>query len=86
MTPPEHLSFFSDTSLTKIADITGFDIIFNKNKGKAVNLGFLFYKLKRIFPNLVPEFILKFFKLKYVKRIFVYVPTQDIKYAVLKKV
>lgn len=85
MTPPEHLSFFGTRSFKKLVEKTGFKIIYNSSKGKWANVGFIFYKLKRIFPKLVPQAFINFFNKKYTSKLAVYVPTFDVKYVVLQK-
>ena len=85
MTPPEHLSFFTDRSFRKMAEITGFEIVSSQNMGKTANLGFILYKIKRIIPWLVPQSFIDLFRKGILSKIYLYVPTGDIKYLVLKK-
>ena len=85
MTPPEHLGFFSKKSFEKLADKHNYTIVNYESKGKWVNLAFLMYKLKRIFPKLIPSLFIKIFQTKYTSNWSVYVPTNDIQYLILKK-
>ncbi|MCI0471678.1 MAG: hypothetical protein L0Y73_08480, partial [Candidatus Aminicenantes bacterium] len=61
------------------------DIIKRMKKGKWVNVGFIFYKLKRIFPRLIPGFIVRFFDLPLARRWALYAPTADIQYLIIRK-
>lgn len=86
VTPPEHLSFFNKKSMIQLFEKElGTTIEYRTSKGKWVNIGFLFYKLKRIFPKLVPVFVLKFFGLPILEKLSLYIPTGDIQYLVIKK-
>lgn len=86
MTPPEHLSFFTQKS---------FRLFFEKklncrmiqweSKGKWANVGFLLHKIKAVLPHLIPNGLIKLFELKYTKRWALYVPTGDIQYVVVQK-
>jgi 2-polyprenyl-3-methyl-5-hydroxy-6-metoxy-1,4-benzoquinol methylase len=86
ITPPEHLSFFNKRSMIQLFEKElDAKIEYRTSKGKWVNIGFLFYKLKRIFPKLVPKFVIKFFGLPVMEKLSIYVPTGDIQYLVIKK-
>lgn len=86
ITPPEHLSFFNKKSMIQLFEKElNASIKYRTSKGKWVNIGFLFYKLKRIFPKLVPKFVIKFFGLPVMEKLSIYVPTGDIQYLVIKK-
>lgn len=84
MTPPEHLSFFSRRSLLELFKPLGFELMYYRSLGKWVNLGFLIYKIGRVFPGFgrlrlqerIPGFM---------SMIPLYVPTQDIFYSILRK-
>ena len=81
MTPPEHLGFFSGTSIAFLfKNKLGCRILESKSSGKWANTGFIFYKLKRIFPRLVPGGVVKWFQGKRTGRWSLYVPTGDIRY------
>lgn len=85
LTPPEHLGFFSKQTIRTLAGILNLTVEESFSKGKWVNVGFLFYKLKRIFPNLIPVSLINLFQKKYSSKISIFVPTNDIQYIVLKK-
>lgn len=85
MTPPEHLSFFSRSSMEYLfQDHHGAEIIEWKTLGKKVNIGFLLYKIKRVLP-LFPSFLLKVFDNTRLSSLSMYVPTSDIQYVVIRK-
>ena len=83
MTPPEHLCFFDKKSMNTMIEKTNGKIDYWETKGKWVNLAFLFYKVKRIFPKLIPQFLIDFIK-KYFNKISLYIPTNDIQYTIFK--
>lgn len=86
MTPPEHLAFFSGKSISYLLEKKmNCQILERKTRGKWANAGFFFYKLKRIFPRLVPAFWLRLFQLKYTRNLAFYVPTGDIRYIAVRK-
>ena len=86
MTPPEHLSFFSNESFIKIVDLhVKAKIINSKLKGKWANLGFIAYKINKIKPKWFPSFLLYPLQSSLLRKINIYVPTGDIRYLVLKK-
>lgn len=80
MTPPEHLCFFSRTSMEKIVQDLGFKKHIWKSQGKWVNIGFLFYKLNRVFPYLVPQSLVNFIRKRKISRWVIYIPTGDVQY------
>lgn len=83
MTPPEHLCFFEKKSINELIKKTDGQMISWTSKGKWVNIAFLFYKVKRIFPKLIPQFFVNFLK-KYFNKVSVYIPTLDILYTSIK--
>lgn len=86
MTPPEHSGFFPKRSLEYLfEDRLNCKIRKWENKGKWANLGFLFYKLKRIFPTYLPRLISRLSESKYSKSWSIYIPTYDIQYVVIQK-
>jgi 2-polyprenyl-3-methyl-5-hydroxy-6-metoxy-1,4-benzoquinol methylase len=85
MTPPEHLGFFGKTTLSKLLSNNGFTVTKWTTKGKWVGLGFLFYKVNRIFPKLCPAWLVSVVKKSIFSRIPLYIPTQDIQYVVARK-
>ncbi|MCB0378301.1 MAG: class I SAM-dependent methyltransferase [Bdellovibrionales bacterium] len=84
MTPPEHLTFFSKKSLARLFQPLDFKTVVFFRRGKWANFAFLLYKLGRVFPGFgrlklhekLPKFL---------SRRSLYVPTNDIFYAVLQK-
>jgi SAM-dependent methyltransferase len=86
MTPPEHLGFFSKQSITYLLEKKmACRIQAHRSLGKWANTGFILYKLKRIFPRLVPGFLPRFFQSKYTRNLGLYVPTGDIQYVAARK-
>jgi len=84
MTPPEHVSFLSPAALHRLAASFGGKVCHRMNCGKWVNLGFLIYKLGRVFPGFVPARAVKFLLRTAVSRVPLYVPTGDIMYAAIE--
>lgn len=86
MTPPEHLGFFDKKTIHFLFEkkING-KVVHLKTKGKRANVGFLFYKLKRIFPRLIPGFLIRLFQTQLLRKLSVYVPTGDVQYAIIHK-
>ncbi len=86
MTVPEHLVFFRRESLVRLLrDGLGLEPVRWTTRGKWANLGFLFYKLKRVFPRLVPQGLIAAFRAPLLRKLAVYVPTGDIQYAAARK-
>jgi len=86
MTPPEHLSFFSEKSIKYLFNyVHNCKLEYFSSKGKKVNVGFLLYKIKKKFPMLISSTIIKLFSKKAIRGWSVYVPTGDIIYTVLRK-
>lgn len=83
MTPPEHLCFFDKRSIEELAYKLDGKVFYWDTKGKWVNIAFLFYKIKRVFPSLVPQYFIDFLR-KYFSRISLYIPTGDIQYVGIK--
>jgi len=84
MTPPEHVSFFSALALDRLASSFGGRVCRRMNRGKWTNMGFLIYKLHRVFPELVPRRAIKFLQKAAISRVPVYVPTGDIMYVAIE--
>lgn len=81
MTPPEHLGLFSLPSLTWLLERRlGLTIVETFAAGKWVNVGFLTYKLGRMFPGLVPPWLATRLRDTRLGRASLYVPTNDIRY------
>jgi 2-polyprenyl-3-methyl-5-hydroxy-6-metoxy-1,4-benzoquinol methylase len=86
MTPPEHLSFFSKRSMNYLAEmLLESEMVYWSSKGKWANVGFILYKIKRIMPSLVPNWLIKIFQKRFVRNLAIYVPTGDILYSVVRK-
>lgn len=85
MTPPEHLSFFNKSSIIQLfKDEFGCNIKLISPKGKWVNLGFLMYKLDKVFKNKITGILKKIFSGR-LSHIPLYIPTNDIVYVVVQK-
>jgi 2-polyprenyl-3-methyl-5-hydroxy-6-metoxy-1,4-benzoquinol methylase len=85
MTPPEHLGFFSHRTLTKLLEEKlSLKTTRLFSTGKWVNVGFLFYKLRRVFPR-IPRGVVTAIQRSPLGDASVYVPTLDIQYAVAVK-
>jgi 2-polyprenyl-3-methyl-5-hydroxy-6-metoxy-1,4-benzoquinol methylase len=86
MTPPEHLNFFTNKSFKYLFEKEfKCKVRYRQNKGKWANIGFIFYKIKRIFPKLIPTWLIRLFQNKFTKYWSLYVPTGDIQYLVVQK-
>lgn len=86
MTPPEHMGFFSSKSSRHLFEkALSFRIVHREVAGKWANLGFLVYKLRRVFPALVPERLENAFIVSRIGGLPLYVPTHDIQYIVAQK-
>lgn len=86
LTPPEHLCFFDKKTMKYLFDEshkTKVDKWFSR--GKWVNFGFLLYKLKRIFPWMVPKFAIRMFQKGILGKFSLYIPTGDVQYVAIKK-
>jgi len=86
MTPPEHLGFFSPRSFDWLLERElGLEIVSSFAAGKWVNVGFLSYKLQRVFSELVPTQLVRALQESPLSRMPVYVPTHDIRYIAAQK-
>lgn len=86
MTPPEHLGFFSRRSLAYVLERRmGLKIVASNASGKWANLGFLTYKLRRVFPDVVPARLVERFRESAAAALSVYVPTLDVRYVAARK-
>ena len=86
MTPPEHLGFFSAKSATHLLEeVLAMEIVESFTRGKWVNAGFLAYKLRRVFPEFVPNWLVNGVKSSWIGNCSLYVPTQDIRYVTSRK-
>jgi SAM-dependent methyltransferase len=86
MTPPEHLGFFNESSLRFLLERdSGLTILSSESSGKWANLGFLVYKLGRVFPGVVPARLVEQLRDSPLGTAAMYVPTADIRYVVARK-
>ena len=85
MTPPEHMSFLTKKSIEKIAFKLNLNLVHWQSKGKKVNVVFIFYKLRRIFPKIIPQKLIDFLGKTFLNKISIYVPTNDIQYFIFSK-
>jgi 2-polyprenyl-3-methyl-5-hydroxy-6-metoxy-1,4-benzoquinol methylase len=86
MTPPEHLGFFSARAFRWMLERElGMETVGSFVAGKWVNVGFLTYKLRRVFPDLVPQRLVSMVQDSLLGRASVYVPTRDIRYITARK-
>lgn len=86
MTPPEHIGFFSRATLQTLLGRCGFLETGWRTCGKWINLGFLAYKARRVFPELMPSGLVDALLQGRVGRAVIYVPTGDIQYIAAKSV
>jgi 2-polyprenyl-3-methyl-5-hydroxy-6-metoxy-1,4-benzoquinol methylase len=85
MTPPEHLSFFSTPSFAELFERQlGAEICYRRSFGKWVNLGFLAYKVGRVFAGPLPNLLMATTS-GLVGKLPVYVPTGDVAYVAVRK-
>lgn len=86
MTPPEHLGFFTRRAFEQAArQQADCELVYHRRLGKWANLAFIAYKVGRIAPRWFPMFLLKPLQLWPLKKLSMYVPTNDIQYVVLRK-
>jgi 2-polyprenyl-3-methyl-5-hydroxy-6-metoxy-1,4-benzoquinol methylase len=85
MTPPEHLGFFNQETLRFLLEqVLGLQTTCTEASGKWANLGFLAYKLRRVFP-IVPLGLVERVRDSAFGTTAVYVPTADIRYVAARK-
>jgi 2-polyprenyl-3-methyl-5-hydroxy-6-metoxy-1,4-benzoquinol methylase len=85
MTPPEHLGFFNRETLRFLLEqVLGLETTCSEASGKWANLGFLAYKLRRVFP-MVPAGLVARVRDSALGTTAVYVPTSDIRYVAARK-
>jgi len=86
MTPPEHLGFFNAASLRSLLERDlGLVMTASESSGKWTTVGFLVYKLGRVFPGIVPPRLLHGIRQSALGSTPVYVPTSDIRYVAARK-
>ena len=85
MTPPEHLSFFTQKAFKELADRLDMDIVEWKSRGKSANVGFILYKFNRVSNFKIPAPVIRLFEGPVLQKLHIYVPTGDIQYLVLQR-
>lgn len=86
MTPPEHLGFFTGKSFKAVFDGPApAQIVHRARRGKTANVGFVFYKARRVLPALVPQWLVNFVSNGPLGKRSIYVPTGDIQYVLAQK-
>lgn len=86
MTPPEHLGFFNRSSLSVLLERElGLRTASSSARGKWSNLGFVAYKLGRVFGPAVPRPLVDGLQRSRIGRTALYVPTGDIRYVAASK-
>jgi SAM-dependent methyltransferase len=86
MTPPEHLGFFNQQSLRFLLEgELGLEITRSTARGKWANVGFLVYKLRRVFPDIIPRRLSERVQKSAIATGAVYVPTADVRYVLARK-
>ncbi|MBR1257955.1 class I SAM-dependent methyltransferase [Bradyrhizobium sp. AUGA SZCCT0240] len=85
MTPPEHLGFFNVAIMDRLFAREGMTRVLAMSRGKWANVAFLAYKLRRVFPELLPESWIHRFGQSRFSRWCIYVPTRDVLYVVGQK-
>lgn len=86
MTPPEHLGFFGAATLGRAFRAVGLSPISFSSRGKWANLGFIFYKLGRVFPSLASSGLVDLMRKSILGRCCLYVPTGDVLYGLARRV
>ena len=84
MTPPEHICFYDRVTLERLLREYRFELQAWMTRGKHVNLGFLMYKLRRVFPELIPESLVKRLGRTRFGEVVLYAPTGDIQYVIAR--
>lgn len=85
MTPPEHVCFYDRKILRRLFAENGFEILIHKSLGKWTTVGFVVYKLGRVFDSSALQKLRKIVSAGAVGRIPLYIPTGDIQYLVARK-
>ena len=86
LTVPEHLGLFSQQSMTLLVnERLGFRLRHWSSRGKWANVGFVFYKARRVAPRLVPEVLVRGLQRTPWSTLSMYVPTGDIQYVAAEK-
>lgn len=85
MTPPEHIALYSHATLRRLAERMGLKETRWMTRGKWINLAFLIYKLGRVFPELVPQALIRALQKGRIGKLMLYIPTGDIQYMAARK-
>lgn len=85
MTPPEHICFYDRETLTKLFQYHGLSARDWMTRGKHANVGFLAYKARRMFPQLVHKSVVDWLGQSAVGNWTLYIPTGDIQYIAATK-
>jgi 2-polyprenyl-3-methyl-5-hydroxy-6-metoxy-1,4-benzoquinol methylase len=86
MTPPEHVSFFSPISLSHLFENRlKSAVVYSCARGKWVNLRFAFRKIQNVMPANGLSGFFRFCQSRLPANLSVYLPSHDIRYAVVKK-
>ena len=80
MTPPEHLTFFNKSSLTRMLEVLQLKTLRWFSRGKWANIGFITYKLGRVFPSLKNGKVYEAIRKSRIAGLCIYVPTGDVQY------
>lgn len=84
MTPPEHMGFFSNQTMRYLFG-KSYTIKHLQSRGKWTNLGFVVYKLGRVFPSLASNIFQGLLGQRALGKLPLYVPTKDILYLVAQR-
>lgn len=86
MIPPLHLGFFSSKSLYYLfCKINAAEFVREYSRGKWTNLGFIFYKIHQMSSKICPKILLEVISKSRFSDVNIYVPSNDITYAVFMK-
>lgn len=83
MTPPEHLSFFTQASMRQALGDVGLETSFARSWGKFANLAFVIYKAGRV--GLAPKAFGRWASAMGLGKVTLYVPTGDVMYIIAEK-
>ena len=81
MHPPEHVLFFEKQHISSMMNQCGLEMENWVTFGKSINIAFLVYKFGRVFPEITPQWLVKYLSTSRLGRPTVYIPTGDIQYA-----
>ncbi len=86
MTPPDHLQFFSKTTISSLLEQEGFKVLDIRHSGKSMTLEWFLFKLSDTFTIAPLRFLAQIVKKSGLKRFRVYVNTFDIMTVCAQKV